>query len=163
VINTLLTTTPRDDREHPAVACTRMSEGVAVRVQLFTGTLCCTMKFSKSGELKKLVGCTRCRLRAMARGFRGAGGQNATSTSGILCSFDLGVVGVSNCASGSKLTVFNSFRELPGEEVVVAILPGHRMGRQTQLSRERRRLPTPISTDSVCNLVQTVVGAIARM
>lgn len=121
------------------------------------------MKFSKSGELKKLVGCTRCRLRAMARGFRGAGGQNVTSTSGILCSFDLGVVGVSNCVSDSKLTVFNSFSELPGEEVVVAILPGHRMGRQTQLSRERRRLPTPISTDSVCNLVQTVVGAIARM
>lgn len=124
------------------------------------------MKFSKSGELKKLVGCTRCRLRAMARGFRGAGGQNVTSTSGILCSFDLGVVGVSTCAaSGSKLTVvFNSFSELPEEdEVVAAVRTGHRMGRHTQLSRERRRLPTPISTDSVCNLVQTVVGAIARM
>ena len=58
--------------------------------QLLTCSLACDRKISKSGAWKKLVGCTRLRL-AIARGFLGAGGQKPTSTSGILCSFALGV------------------------------------------------------------------------
>lgn len=152
--------------------------------------------------LKKLVGCTR-RRRAMARGFLGAGGQNVTSTSGILCSLDLGVSQPDSTRESasksspvkdmSRVNVFGktSFapaslcccvvQELPEEDtccdddvVVLDVRTGRRIGRHTQLSSDRRRLPDPTSGGScsdccdVCNIGQqpattTDVGAIARM
>lgn len=86
------------------------------------------------------------------------------STSGILCSFDLGVSQPDSFdrASSSPVKVTSNARvltrdkslgavqELSDDEVGV-VRTGRRIGKHTQLSRERRLLPDPTSMGSFCD------------